>query len=63
MALACEPPAAAGRPRSHWTPRAFADEAIKRGMVTTISARHVDRFFKAGRPQTASESLLVASHA
>ena len=46
MAIACEPPEAAGRPISHWTPREIADEAIKRGIVETISERHVGRFFK-----------------
>ena len=61
MALACEPPADSGRPISHWTPRELADEAIKRGIVPTISERHVGRFLKAGRPQTAPESLLVES--
>lgn len=44
IALACEPPEASGRPRSHWTPRARADEACQRGMVGTISTRHVGRF-------------------
>ena len=46
MALACEPPEASGRPISQWTPRELADEAIKRGMVETISERHVGRFLK-----------------
>ena len=59
MALACEPPEASGRPISHWTPRELTDEAIKRGIVETISERHVGRFLKSGRPQTASESLLA----
>jgi transposase len=60
MALACEPPdGAAGRPLSHWTPRELADEAIKRGIVDSISARHVGRFLKGGRPQAASQSLLA----
>jgi putative transposase len=59
MALACEPPAHAGRPISHWTPRELANEAIKRGIVATISARHVGRFLKSGRAQTASQSLLA----
>jgi putative transposase len=63
MALACEPPAHSQRPISHWTPRELADEAIKRGIVTTISERHVGRFLKSGRPQTAPESLLAESHA
>jgi transposase len=63
MALACEPPADSQRPISHWTPRELADEASKRGMVATISERHVGRFFKSGRPQTAPESLLAEAHA
>ena len=59
MALACEPPEASGRPISQWTPRELADEAIKRGMVETISERHVGRFLKSGRAQTASKPLLA----
>ena len=39
MALACEKPEMADRPVSTWTPRELADEAIKRGIVTQISAR------------------------
>src|SRR5215510_4059860 len=52
IALACEPPEASGRPISHWTPR-------KRGIVGTISKRHVGRFLKSGRSQAAQESLLA----
>jgi putative transposase len=59
MALACEPPERSGRPISHWTPRELADEAIKRGIVETISPRHVGRFLKGGRPQAPSQSLLA----
>jgi len=44
MALACEKPEAAERPVSSWTPRELADEAIKRGIVTKISPRTVERF-------------------
>jgi putative transposase len=61
MALACEPPEASGRPISHWTPRELADEARQRGMVETISERHVGRFLKSRRPQTAPQSLLAQS--
>jgi putative transposase len=61
MALACEPPADSERPISHWTPREVAAEAIKRGIVETISERHVGRFLKSGRPQTTPESLLAQS--
>ena len=59
IALACEPPEASGRPSSHWTPRELADEARKRGIVGTISKRHVARFLKSGRSQAAPESLLA----
>lgn len=61
VALACEPPADSGLPLSHWTSLALAAEAIKRGIVETISARSVGRFLNAGRDQAASQSLLVAS--
>jgi putative transposase len=61
MALACESPADSERPISHWTPREVAAEAIKRGIVETISERHVGRFLKSRRPQTPSESLLAQS--
>lgn len=63
MALACEAPADSERPISHWTPREVAAEAIKRGIVETISERHVGRFLKSRRPQTSSESVLAQSHA
>ena len=63
IALACEPPEASGRPISHWTPRELADEARQRGIVETISARHVGRFLKSGRPQAAQKSLLAECRA
>lgn len=44
IALACEPPADSGLPVSHWTPPELAREAIKRGIVKSISPRQVDRF-------------------
>jgi putative transposase len=44
IALACEPPAESGLPVSHWTPPELAREAIKRGIVESISPRQVDRF-------------------
>src|SRR5260370_14029993 len=49
MALACEKPEAADRPVSSWTPRELADEAVKRGSVTKISPRTVERFLKGQR--------------
>ena len=59
IALACELPEASERPISHWTPRELAAEAIQRGIVATISTRHVGRFLKSGRPQAAPQSLLA----
>lgn len=44
IALACEPPEESGIPVSHWTPPELAREAIKRGIVESISPRQVDRF-------------------
>jgi transposase len=44
IALACEAPADSGVPVSHWTPVELAHEAIKRGLVESISPRQVDRF-------------------
>src|SRR5437773_10385963 len=57
IGLACEPPRAAGRPSSHATPRELADEARKRGIVQTISERHVGRFLQSGRAQATPESV------
>ncbi|HRE91905.1 MAG TPA: helix-turn-helix domain-containing protein, partial [Myxococcota bacterium] len=44
IALACESPADSDLPISHWTPPELAREAIKRGIVDSISPRQVDRF-------------------
>jgi hypothetical protein len=41
IALVCMPPAVSGRPLSHWTPHELVDETRKRGIVETISERHV----------------------
>jgi len=48
VALACEAPAASGRPISQWTGREIADEAIGRGIVDTLSPRHAGRLRKRG---------------
>jgi len=48
IALACEPPEESGRPVTHWTPPELADEAARRGIVESISPRHVDRLLKGG---------------
>jgi transposase len=58
-ALACEKPEASERPISHWTGREIADEIIKRGIVTQISARHAGRLLKRSGSQTAFDPLLA----
>jgi transposase len=44
IALACEEPALSDRPISHWTAKELAAEAVKRGIVKSISPRGA--FFK-----------------
>ncbi|MCI0564691.1 MAG: helix-turn-helix domain-containing protein [Nitrososphaera sp.] len=46
IAVACQKPSECGRPISHWSGRELADEAIKRNVVESISARSVGRFLK-----------------
>lgn len=59
MSLACEKrPEECGRPVTHWTARELADEAAKRGIVPSISARHVGRFLK-NRSSPASHPVLA----
>jgi putative transposase len=48
IALACESPGASGRPITHWTTTALADEAVKRGIVESISPRSIGRLLKSG---------------
>jgi transposase len=43
FAVACEPPEKSGRPITHWTQAELADEVIKRGIVESISPRHLGR--------------------
>lgn len=59
LAVACEPPDQSGRPVTHWTSRELTDEVIQRGIVPTISVRHVGRFLKDGGTSTAQEPLLA----
>lgn len=46
LALACEPPEKSGRPITHWTNAELADEAIKQGIVPSISAAQVGRYLR-----------------
>jgi putative transposase len=57
LAVACEPPEKSGRPVTHWTPRELADEVIQRGIVPSISVRHVGRFLKGSGASTAQEPV------
>jgi putative transposase len=59
IALACEDPQASTLPITDWTPRELATEAMKRGIVESISPRSVERFLKRGRLTAPSESLLA----
>jgi putative transposase len=52
VALACEDPRNCGRPVTHWTPPELADEAVKRGIVESISPRSVGRFLGRGGSET-----------
>lgn len=46
ISIACENPEASGRPISKWTSREIAEEAVKRQIVTEISASHVARILR-----------------
>ncbi len=59
IAIACEDPEANGYPVSHWTPKEIGMEAIKRGVVESISERQVGRFLKRGGLETAPDPLLA----
>lgn len=61
VAIALEPPSESGRPISEWTPREIADEAIKRGIVSSISKSQVRLFLKGERRQTAQNGRLAQS--
>src|SRR5215204_2079752 len=59
VALACEEPREeSGRPISHWSTTELADEAIKRGIVESISARSVGRFLGRGGSEASSGTPL-----
>jgi putative transposase len=59
MALACEPPEQSNLPLSHWSQSELAREAVRRGIVDSISHGSVGRFLKRGRPQAASRARLA----
>ena len=60
VALACEDPQEeSGRPITHWSTAELADEAVKRGIVQSISPRSVGRFLGRGGSQTPPDALLA----
>jgi putative transposase len=61
VVIACEKPHKFGRPISHWTTRELADEAVKQGIVKSISPRSVGRFLKAVDSSAASQPILASS--
>jgi putative transposase len=64
VALACEDPREeSGRPITHWTTAELADEAIKRGIVKSISARSVGRFLGRGGSEASSGAPLETQRA
>jgi transposase len=46
LAVACEPPEKSGRPITHWTAHELTDEAVRRGIVTSISPSQVSRYLR-----------------
>jgi hypothetical protein len=46
MALACEPSEQSNLPLSHWSQSELAREAVRRGIVDSISHGSVGRFLK-----------------
>jgi putative transposase len=49
IALSLQSPEELKLPFSHWTPELLRDEAIRKGIVTSISIRQVQRFLKGER--------------
>ena len=58
ISLACESPQDSGIPVTHWTPDELAKEAMKRGIVESISGRHLDRLLKRGGSSPAQKPVL-----
>ena len=59
ISLACEEPSGLGLPITHWAPRELALEAQRRGIVASISPRHVARFFGGGSSSPAPFTVLA----
>jgi transposase len=59
IAMACEDPSVFDLPFSHWTPELLQIEAIKLGIVDSISVRQVGRFLKGEGFKAASKPMLA----
>jgi putative transposase len=59
VAIALEDPAESQRPISEWTPREIADEAVRRGIVNSISKSQVRLFLKGERRKAAQNGRLA----
>jgi putative transposase len=59
VAISCEEPEEYDRPVTHWTPAELADEAVKQGIVESISARQTGRFLKRSQSQAEPVSQLA----
>ena len=55
VAMTCEKPSESERPISQWSQREIADEAMRRGLIPSISQRSVGRFLK--KKQTSSRTV------
>ena len=49
LALACEPPEHHGRPITHWTSAELAAEALRQGIVESLSPGHLRKVLKKRR--------------
>ena len=63
VAIACERPQDSDRPITHWTRKELADEAVKRGLVESVSERAIGHFLKRCQPATASRTRLADGQA
>lgn len=59
IALSCQKPEELGLPFSHWSAELLKEEAIKRGIVASISTSQVRRFLKRKRFETTSMQRMV----
>lgn len=63
IALACEDLQASDVPISQWSQSELARQAVKRGIVSSISHSSVGRFLKGGGPQAPSRARLADGQA